>query len=63
VTHLSDDKPLNQEENRVLLEDLEFYVKHRHNLPDWFGACPFLIRMIHAPRGAKALLQKIQPEA
>ena len=50
MTHLSDDKPLNQEENRVLLEDLEFYVKHRHNLPDWFGTCPFLIRMIHAPR-------------
>jgi GNAT superfamily N-acetyltransferase len=59
VTRLSDDRPLNQAENRVLLEDLSFYAQHRHNLPNWFGTCPFLIRMIYAPRAAQSLLDRI----
>ena len=56
----SEDRPLTQEESRVLLEDLGFYVKNKDEIPDWFGASPFLIRMLYAPRGAQALLERIK---
>jgi GNAT superfamily N-acetyltransferase len=63
VSQPNEDRPLTWQEGRVLLEDLEFYANNQSHLPDWFGVCPFLIRMIYAPRGAQSLLQKIQPEA
>lgn len=60
VHNMSGDRPLTQKENRVLLDDLNFYVKNKDKLPDWFGTCPFLIRMLYAPRGAQALLERIK---
>lgn len=56
------DQPLSEREGRVLLEDLHFYKKYKKNLPDWFGACPFLTRMLYAPQGAQALLVRLQSD-
>lgn len=63
VCNPTSDQPLNQHESRVLLEDLHFYTKNKKNLPDWFGACPFLTRMLYAPQGARALFARLQSDS
>lgn len=62
VSHPENDQPLNQNESRTLLADLHFYTKNKNHLPDWFGACPFLTRMLYAPQGAQALLARLESD-
>ncbi len=63
VRDTNGDRPLGREENRVLLDDLCFYAKNKHKLSDWFGTCPFLVRMLYAPRGAQALLERVKTQS
>ena len=60
VIDINADRPLDNRENKILTEDLVYYYNNQWKIPDWFGVCPFLVRMIYAPLGAKSLLEKIK---